>query len=256
MRGGEGSAGFDCASVERFVDAYVDSEFTDEDRASLDRHLAGCHACERKVRFHAAWKASFKAAAPRPRLSAEARERIAHRLTDERPPLPAWQKTVWRLAPAVAAAMLLFSWAVSTNRSSPLAEAAISTYRRNLPLEVTGPRETVGAWFAQKVDFAVRPPQMHDANLIGARLANLREHQAAYLVYNVRGNRVSVFVFDPGDLPLEASRRRQVDGREVFLDGARGYHVALVRDRGMGYAFASDLDEDQMVQLVSSAMSH
>jgi len=29
-----------------------------------------------------------------------------------------------------------------------------------------------------------------------------------------------------------------------------------VRDRGLGYAFTSDLDEDQMVQLVSSALSH
>ena len=39
------------------------------------------------------------------------------------------------------------------------------------------------------------------------------------------------------------------------FDQERGYNVAMYRDRGVGYAIASDLDNDQMMKLVSGAVS-
>ena len=43
---------------------------------------------------------------------------------------------------------------------------------------------------------------------------------------------------------------------EYFLkiDHERGYHVAMFRDRGMGYAYASDLDEPSLLQLISASL--
>ena len=46
-----------------------------------------------------------------------------------------------------------------------------------------------------------------------------------------------------------------IGNRDVYFDQEHGYNVALFRDRGVGYAIASDLDQDQMVKLVSSAVS-
>jgi hypothetical protein len=46
-----------------------------------------------------------------------------------------------------------------------------------------------------------------------------------------------------------------INNREVWFDEARGYNVAMYRDRGVGYAIASDLDSDKMYELVSSTVN-
>jgi anti-sigma factor RsiW len=158
---------------------------------------------------------------------------------------------------AAAAAALFLGYATAPNhRYSPVVADAILWNTRPMPIEVRGGDDVVRAWFQDKLNVAVRPPRMENAALVGARLANIRDRQAAYLVYDLSGTKVSVFVFDPSNLPLEARTRRQVGNHEVYLDGERGYHVALYRDGGVGYAVASDLDEDRVLQLVSSAVRH
>ena len=43
----------------------------------------------------------------------------------------------------------------------------------------------------------MRPPQFPSAELVGGRLSNIHQYPAAYLLYNMHGNRVTVLVFDP-----------------------------------------------------------
>ncbi len=245
-----------CGEIQRFVDAYLDGEFADEDRAELERHLAGCPACATEVRRQAAFKAALRAAWKRPPAPAALRARVTAALAKEPTLRPRWQRNLIRFAPAAGAAALLGTLMWSANPFSPVVEDAIAKHQRDLPVEVTGRPDEVRAWFANKVGFAFRPPRLpQNTRLRGARLAHLRERDAALLMYDVDGEKVSVLVFDPSDVPLEARRTRYVGNHEVFLDGERGYHVALYRDRDLGYAFTSGMDEDRMIQLVSTAVS-
>jgi len=245
-----------CGDIDRFVDAYLDGEFGDDDRAEMERHLQTCAACAGVAQRHAAFKATLRAAAPRPSLPAGLRARIDAALAKVPPPRPRWRRVAVRYAPPAAAAALLGMLMWSTHPFSPVVEDAIAKHQRDLPVEVTGRPDQVRAWFADKVGFAFRPPRLPPNSVLrGARLASLRERDAAYLVYDVDGEKVSVLVFDPHDLPLEARRTRYVGNHQVYLDGARGYHVALYRDRDVGYAFTSDMDEDRMIQLVSTAVA-
>jgi anti-sigma factor RsiW len=247
---------FGCADLERFVDAYVDGEFSDEERVDLERHLGECASCAERVRFQAGWKAALRAAAPRPSLPADLRARLAAALDKEPLPRPRWQRVGMRAAVPAAAAALLGMLMWSAHPFSPVVEDAIAKYRRDLPVEVTGGDDQVRAWFANKVDFAVRPPRLPPHSIFrGGRLANVGTREAALLVYDVGGEKVSVLVFDPRNVPLETRRHRYVGNHDVFLDGQRGYNVAFYRDRDVGYAFTSDMDEDRMIQLVSTAVS-
>lgn len=250
------AANFGCADVEHFVDAYLDGEFTEEARGELEGHIAGCPACAKTVRFHAVWKAGLKAAAPRPTASRELRARLATSLKREPVVLVGVRKQAIRLVPAAAAAVVLVGLAVSMQHGSTVADAAIATYHADPPMDVTGEVEVVNSYLRQRMPFAIRLPHIAGALLIGARVTNIQEHQAVYLRYLVRGNPMTVLVFDPTSVPIEAPHRRYVGTREIYFGGDRGYHVAMVRDRGMGYAFTTDLDEDQMLQLVSSAITH
>jgi anti-sigma factor RsiW len=159
------------------------------------------------------------------------------------------------LIPAAAAAMLLVGAVISKRhelRPTPtLAESSVEWHRRNMPLDVkASSAEAVKGFFIDKVPFAVRPPvfkKRTKVQLLGGRLANLREHEAAYLVYRVNGRRVSVFIFDSTALP--AGERGRASER-VHWHRLRGYNVAVYSSGGIGYAVASDLEPEQMVRLI------
>ncbi len=254
-----------CAGIRRCVDAYLDGEFADHERGELEAHIGECEACRAVVKQQSDWRAEFKKAAPKESASADLMARIRDRIEEEARPELSWRKWAMRVLPVAAAAGLVLSFAGQRFLGghaalSPVIADAISKHQRNLPLEVTGGSDQVKDWYAGKVDFPVRPPQFrralaaHPVSLMGGRLANIRDRQAAYLRYEVDGNRVSVFIFDPGDLAISAGRKQKIGNRDVFLDVERGYNVVLYQDRGVSYAVASDLAEDQLIQLVSSAI--
>lgn len=89
----------------------------------------------------------------------------------------------------------------------------------------------------------------------GARLHPLRDSRScAALQYNMRGHRVTVYMFDPRVMSVGATRLTQRMFREnpVYVGKLRGFSVAAAEKRGVGYALASDMDEDKSLQLVAS----
>ena len=251
-----------CAGISRFVDTYIDGEFAETDRAEFEAHLGDCETCRGKVRVQAEWKAAIKAAAPREQAPEALRNRVAREVrrigARESKPMLSWRAWAVRAMPAAAAVGLLATFMISKVQWSPIAADAVANHQRRLPVEVSGGSDQVRKWYADKVDFPVRPPRLcHQAqcSLVGARMSSIADKPAAYLVYEINGDKVSVFIFDANDVPIETRRRQVIGNREVYFDQEHGYNVALYRDRGVGYAIASDLDQDQMMKLVSSAVS-
>jgi anti-sigma factor RsiW len=252
-----------CAGVIRFTDTYLDGEFGEVERAELDEHLAGCEACRAYVREQAAWRRAVRAAAPREQAPAALRARLEAALAAAPPPVAARTRAglLGRLvsyAPYAAAAAIAAGVLITRGQHTAVTADVIAKHQRNLPLEITGRTDEVRRWYADKVDFPVRPPSfgaLRQVALRGGRLANVRDRQAAYLLYDLDGNKVSVFIFDPGEMPLEARRHARIGDREVFFDAQRGYNVAVYQDQGVGYAIASDLDQGEMLRLVSAAVS-
>jgi mycothiol system anti-sigma-R factor len=262
-----------CAGVWRFTDTYLDGEFGDVERTEFEEHLEGCEPCRKIVREQAAWKQAVRAAAPRETAPESLRRRLESKLAEAQVAKVAssdlaaarqkrsLKSQVLRYSPYAAAAGVVLALVVTHAPGNAVTEDVIAKHQRNLPIEVTGRSDDVRRWYSDKVDFPVRPPSfgthgMQNVALRGGRLANVRDHQAAYLMYDVDGNRVSVFIFDPGEMPMEARRHAVIGNREVYFDGEHGYNVALYRDHGVGYAIASDMDQGQMMRLVSAAVSH
>ena len=40
----------------------------------------------------------------------------------------------------------------------------------------------------------------------------------------------------------------------MFIQGSRGYHIAVFQDRDLGYAIAGSVDEPEFIQFVSAIM--
>jgi mycothiol system anti-sigma-R factor len=244
-----------CAGVQRFADAYLDGEFGEADRAELEAHLAVCEACRQRIKLQSDWKQTIKAAGPREKAPAALRNRVMRSIgKEQRSRRPAAvRRFATRVLPVAAVGGLLATFMITRGNFAPVAADVVAKHQRNLPLEFSGGGDQLKRWYSDKVDFPVRPLSLPRASLRGGRLANIRDHQAAYLLYELNGNKVSVFVFDPSNMNFEARRKAMVGGKEVFLDEERGYNVAVFRDRGVGYAIASDLGENEVLNLVSHA---
>lgn len=125
--------------------------------------------------------------------------------------------------------------------------------------DATGPSgaesssDRVAIWFRGKVGFPVRPAEFarRDVRLVGARVSNVRERQAAALYYEVGGHRMTVVVTD---LPVgDSADEVQVDGQRLRYQELRGHRVPVREEAGLSYAFTGDVDRETLLQLAASA---
>ncbi len=247
----------DCQETQKFIHAYLDGEFDEQERVAVTAHIEGCEGCRKTARMQGSFRRALKdlhqpVTAP-PRLRARVRQCLADEDQTRR------RRKLWRwvLVPAAAAAVLVgavqFSWKSLRPSLPNLAEESITWHRQSLPMDVTGPSPApVKRFFSNKVPFAVRPPRLDNprARLVGARLSNLGPRRAAFLVYNVNGQRVSVFITDP-DAITNTGNEIRTGNRKMYHQGVRGYNVLKFVSGGTGYTVTSDMDQDRLVRLVS-----
>lgn len=110
------------------------------------------------------------------------------------------------------------------------------------------------------VGVPVHQPRLAElgASWIGGRIVPVqdpRQQRAASLSYRMGGHRITVYVYDAGRLPLRA-RLEPVVVRNipVYVGQRRGYSIAAVESRGVGYALASDFADNEAAELVTASM--
>lgn len=168
-----------------------------------------------------------------------------------------------------------------------LIEEMVSQHANPLPPEERNPEELtrlepyVGVPVKRPALTLLRNPAAPSASFDGARLHRMREAKnAAVLQYKFKGHRVTLYVFDSRTIPLSLSgggrtrlrlhppvERRPVDQRHdtadadgsvrgaaapIYVGNFRGFSVAAAERSGVGYALASDLDDDKNVAMVAS----
>lgn len=259
-----------CVDFENGVQPYVDGELVGEDRTAVEHHVAECEACRAQLAFHARFKADLRARLrsssarpePPPRLLANVRAALDRADVRGEGPVPVVMSRALPYSAGLlaAAATLFFVLRPASRADSEIVEEAIRGHEKNLPVEIGGPSvndDEIRSWMQGKVGVPVRPPPgvTRRASLVGARVYHLRNRDVGQIRYRMNGgSQVTVFVFDPAGVDLSAPVRRTVGRHEVFVAEERGYSVAIYRDRGVGYAFTSDLGGDELLQLVAASL--
>jgi anti-sigma factor RsiW len=250
-----------CRDIERDVDSFIDGELALLESTEVETHLRGCSSCKNLVDEQRSMKLSLRVALRAPIPPEKLREFVQCSLHGE--VLAAQRSARWHrlrrpmllMLSAIAAAMALVIGPLRPTQPEIAVESMIVKHQRNLPLEIIGGPEVVRNWFDGKVPFAVPPPRVEPvASLRGGRISQLGDREAAYLQYEQRGQRISVFVFESGGLRLQAPRRAVIGNREVYIEGARGYRVAVFQDRDLAYAITGSVDEPEFIQFLSAMM--
>jgi anti-sigma factor RsiW len=277
-----------CRLAQRYLDAYVDHELDPGTQLDVERHVDVCAQCQEEIAFARAMKEHVRGAVGSAQAPVGLADRIRSSLDEvesETRPAPLVSIAPMRLRHAIplaaaAAVLMVGSFALSPSSPQPKAaqsrrpvaapmraatsaatipifEDVVRVHASDLPADVGGTQpQEVTRWFRNKVSFPVRPARFErrDARLLGARLSNVREQQAAALYYDVGGNRVTVVVFGPADRHLDQGlSRARLLGREVRYRQVRGYTVPVREQEGLTYAFTGDLDRQSLLRLAATA---
>ncbi len=260
---------FHCSEIDTLIQTYLDGELSSQDLRDFEAHIAECEECRRKLRAERDFRRFIqrRLAETAPQAPQALQQRLRENLDAEDNDLAAARRRArlsWVLPGAAtlaaAAALLLF---ITTNRTpvaeETIAEDAVMAHMRRPPVEVQGAGQ-VSPWIEQHFRPDVSVPRFSASNvsLRGARLSHLMGRDAAQLVYDVDRNsqrqELRVHIVDGKNLDLHAKNKRIIGGREVWVDGAYGFSTVTVRGNdGMSYVFTSEMDGDDLVDLVTSS---
>ncbi len=262
-----------CPIIRRHLDAFVDGELDPTSQIEIERHVMSCAECQEALEFERSFRKQTREAVVTHTAPTSLRAKIEDALDHEdraRSPLAIRVFSVKHAGPLAAAAVLLlvvaspsapalsFGNAVQSS-ALPMLEDVVRLHSTNLPADVEGPAPQVTSFFRDKVHFPVHPPEFvqQPARLVRARVTHVRERTAAALYYDLRGQRVTVVVFEAPQPIEEEFQHTTLNGRDVGYELVRGYTVPVLRQGSLTYALTGDLDRQELLRLASTArVSH
>ena len=220
-----------CIDLDPLIYPYLDGELDETERGDLESHAAACPGCRVRLSREAAFQgalrrsAQLRTRAPAPE-ALRAMLRAGIRRENRRVQMISWAR--WGgLAIAAATAGVIYLDLRPWHREQLLEDAA-ARYQRRLPFEVTtASRADVERWVGDQMSTRVALPHVAGATIAGARLSNLREHDAAYVVYQLSSSeqrgperRLGLFVVE--DPELRAASEGALEGRLTRQPGTTG----------------------------------
>jgi len=256
----------DCKEVDRLLPYYITDELDEEVAIEMDLHTRYCPHCqelylqEQEVR-KVLQSLRHEVVDTPGHLRAGIMEGLDEIDRQNRPSL--WTLPSFRLAASMAtsvavALFAIFMWAgnqQSLDPSQGLMSDAISRHARLLPLEVKTPDvQKIRTWFDGKVDFALPdiPLKPLSAQVVGARLSNVRDHQAAQVSLATQdGRRYTLLVYEyPKKISAQAVPRK-VGDMTFYLAHQRGYNMVMWKKRDIMYTLIGQDSTDRMIDMVS-----
>lgn len=272
-----------CRHVITRLDAYADGELAPEQVLEIEAHLEDCSSCGTRLSLHHAVRKSLRravqaAAVPsdafRERLVAQLRaetvrhEALPHLAAGRRGAMLSWNS----ILPLAAAAAIALFWSARTNNDARVAKAPsvhnasadavnvdqiledlVNRHIDRQEPSVTEP-ELLGE-MEPEVGVPVRAPSLaqYGARWEGGSVVPVRNQRAASLRYQVSGHRMTLYVYNSERFPLNTRlTKRVVRNEPVYTGWKRGYSIAATERRGVGYAVATDLGEDEGAEIVAS----
>src|SRR5260370_15655153 len=163
-----------CDEADRFLDAYLDGELEPAKRAELEEHLAGCTACQEKLRRLSQFRSFLTANAPHYPAPPGLKNNVIAKLeVQKKSNIIALARQPWLYAAALAVIGLAVAWlASSPNQEKQIADQAVAHFRREALLgrvcDVVSPDPVVvKPGFNGKVDFA--PPVVWPGLILQSR---------------------------------------------------------------------------------------
>lgn len=273
-----------CRHFVPLLEPFRDGELSPAQVVEVEQHLTECEVCTERVRLGQALRASLKqvvrAEAPvtvafedRIRAALQAERAREERVDPEREaPL---RMLSWRsIVPIASAAAVVMVYAASANKRGPdtspvkagdlyslapqsveqLLEDLVRNHERSSAPEIT--EQALLPQLEPEVGVPIRLPkfEQYGARWEGVSVVPVSNQTAASLRYRIAGHKLTVYVYDASRFPVRTKlKERRVRDEPVYVGSRHGVSIAATERRNrVGYAVATDLNNDESAELVAS----
>lgn len=241
------------------IDPYLDGELSVIQVLRMHRHLTQCERCRRVMDSEAALHVLLSAEAAEDQPEASLREQIRQRVRGEDD--DAWSDlgseprrfavlSAYLTGAAIAAILGLLLIIPGSTGPKPLPPFAAELAAKHLlysqgpgdPLELrTSDALQMTVWLEQRLGSSLRLPRLPRANdrLVGGRMSSVADSAAAYVLYEVGGHKVSLFVTKLLPLARLGAKEEEVAGVELYISVVDGVAVAWWEDEEAGRLYAA-----------------
>lgn len=199
-----------CESWKTQLDTYLDGELPSKEMHGFDTHVTMCPSCGADALLRVGTKRTVQSAGKRFTPRAEFRRRVQQKIAAKsRRSIGGFN---WMFATAISAFIVAVSLTTThTGRQrlreehvySELADVHVATLASSSPVDVVSTdRHTVKPWFQGKIPFTFDLPELQNSefSLLGGRITYLDQIPGVHLIYQVRKQEISVFIFQEGSL--------------------------------------------------------
>lgn len=261
-----------CSESRQYIFAFLDNELDSAISLEVQQHIEHCPLCARECEIENVVRKqladnlhraddvpAFDDSALMRLLRAEsAGPALGHKITLRK----------WRPAAGLAiAATLLFAATLLVKDDAgkanrvPFVDALVDDFDQHATeatssLEiVSGDAKEVSAWLRDRTALAVSVPIVDSAmgTLLGGRKCEINGMSAAFAMYRVGGEMVSVVVLRESDKALASMKRIDRDGLTHWVDHCRGHTVLACRRGELIYVIVSRLTEEALSPLMPPA---
>ena len=240
------------------IDPYLDGELPVIDVVRMHRHLVGCERCRRVMNSEVALHALLSAEGAQDQPAASLREQVLQRVSIEDNGISdvRWGRGRFAVLSAaltgvvlagILVVLLMMSGSAARKALAPFATELAAKhllYSRGpgdlLELRTSDANRMMG-WLEPRLGSSPRLPRLPGANdrLVGGRISSVEDAPAAYLLYEVGGRKVSLFITTllPG-IRLGA-REEHLKGVELYASVINGVTVAWWEDEDADRVYAA-----------------
>ncbi|MGH7265042.1 MAG: anti-sigma factor family protein [Candidatus Rokuibacteriota bacterium] len=246
-----------CREFLEHLPPYVDGELGVAETVAVQTHLAECPRCQRLVEQERQFRQLLRRQ-PRESAPPEFRARVRARVRREahRRRLTPWLVAGPAAGAAVAAAVLaLVLFQPGGTRSGALLEQLVAQHIAFAQVE--GPAEfatadptELEAWLRQRAGVRATVPDYSPAGirLLGARIAGIGGHKAAYVLYEKGHTLLSVFMVPASDREMLVGSRLSYRGHEYVTQERNGYRTVSWTEGPAVFGLVSMLDYPALLE--------
>lgn len=248
----------DCKSLNSSISALIDDELKGRKADKVKNHLEVCKRCRQEFEIVSALKPIAKKVRIE-KAPLYLKNRIINSIEESEEKksfidiFSAWNLKPVYTASAVAALLLLAIiplYYLSANVSaSTIAVKSVNNHMSNTIVDIFDEQMPSSRTELERI-FDVQGLSWQGISSPKVNLHYLKERRVAYIAFDRKGHKLSLFIFDVNNLKLPEGRIIKEGEKEIYVDKYKGFNVLFWKEGNIGYSMVSDLGGDEMIHFL------
>lgn len=245
-----------CESTKIYIGAILDEELKGQKIDKIRKHISGCKQCEKEFEIIKKLKSITKEAVKTYKAPIYLKSKIINAI-EEADKKTSWAeifpvfalKPVYTIPAVIIFTLLAFAplYYLSTSVSaSPIIVKSVNNHLKNTIVDIFDGQDLLGGTKLEK-RFDIPGLSWQGIGSQKIILHYLKERKVAYIAFDRKGHKLSLFIFDFNNLKIPDGRIIKEGEKEIYVDTYKGFNVLFWKEGNVGYSMVSDLAGTEML---------